>query len=707
MFYWDAAPRILPNIAGGILSWAIFTLAWKARRQPRFGHILAILAAAGVWNLATAFSHLVPDVEPALWLVKLNYVSGVVATLSNLWLTCEQAGLTPWLSWRRRFALSFLPSVALLITFLGPEVPWIIARAHMEFRSEMYRLNVEQGPLYLLLVMSMMALSTVSLLTQLGQLVRSRRLQFRQNLILTAAILLPWTFYGIDQQRLIDYPIEWAPIGVTLSGAAYFLTFRYFSAFAILPVARDAAMEAMAEAAVITDRSGLVMDWNPAAQRLLGADAQWLGQPLAVLLAALPPQDHVLSQQRRPFHKFSEPLGDLWLFRDVTIEEQTRRALEEAKQNAESTARAKSDFLANMSHEIRTPLNGVIGLTELLRDTPLDASQRQYVALLQQSARSLTTLVNDILDWSKIEAGQMRLETVAFDPAALLQETVALFAPAALEQELALEVDVGEGLPRYVLGDPLRLKQILSNLLSNAIKFTPAGTVTARLRRLSGDDLEFVIADTGIGFDEATHARIFERFEQADTSTTRRFGGTGLGLAISRKLAHLMEGEITATSRPMAGSEFRVRLPLPAAAPAPEAAVESPAGLKLGARVLVAEDHPVNQLLATRLLERLGCQVRLASDGEEALAEFAPGRFDLILLDCHMPGRDGYAVAQEIRRREPSGHRVPILAVTASVLAEDRQRCQESGMDDFLPKPIDPAELTRLVTRWAPPVATR
>jgi PAS domain S-box-containing protein len=412
--------------------------------------------------------------------------------------------------------------------------------------------------------------------------------------------------------------------------------------------------------------------------------------------------------------------GYLSVATDVTERREARETLQAAKEAAERANRAKSEFLATMSHEIRTPMNGVLGFANLLRDTKLDDEQRDFVRTIEDSGQNLLAIINDILDFSKIEAGAMTLEDIPFDLSGALEEVVGLMAGRAEEKHLDLGLSIMPNVPRRIVGDPGRIKQILVNLIGNAIKFTISGYVHVEVTALSKDDnyeLQISVRDTGIGISQAAQAVLFQKFTQADASTTRRYGGTGLGLAICRQLVDLMAGKIGIISTPGAGSTFWFAIPVEVAAAtdfnaAPkEIAAAPPAHSAIGAptafsmmRVLVVEDNSVNQKVAVRLLERLGCRVDVAGNGAEAVQMATRLPYGLVFMDCHMPEMDGFEATLEIRRHENErGLRaMPIVALTASVLQEDRDRCQSAGMDDIIGKPVQPAELAQLLRRFAP-----
>ncbi len=413
--------------------------------------------------------------------------------------------------------------------------------------------------------------------------------------------------------------------------------------------------------------------------------------------------------------------GYLSVATDVTERREARETLQAAKEAAERANRAKSEFLATMSHEIRTPMNGVLGFANLLRDTKLDDEQRDFVRTIENSGQNLLAIINDILDFSKIEAGAMTLENIPFDLSNAVEEVIGLMAGRAEEKCLELGLTIGPNVPARIVGDPGRLKQILVNLIGNAIKFTTLGHVHVEVTALGKDEkceLRINVSDTGIGIPQSAQAVLFQKFTQADASTTRRYGGTGLGLAICRQLIDLMGGRIGIDSTPGAGSTFWFTLPVvvsaaaefdaaqipkPAAPPPAQAALETSAETNL-IRVLVVEDNSVNQKVAVRLLERLGCRVDVAGNGAEAVQMATRLPYRLVFMDCHMPEMDGFEATLEIRRHENERglKAMPIVALTASVLQEDRDRCQSAGMDGIIGKPVQPAELAQLLQRFAP-----
>jgi signal transduction histidine kinase/ligand-binding sensor domain-containing protein/ActR/RegA family two-component response regulator len=395
---------------------------------------------------------------------------------------------------------------------------------------------------------------------------------------------------------------------------------------------------------------------------------------------------------------------------EIAERRQVQEELARAMARAEAANQAKGTFLANMSHEIRTPMNGILGMTELLLDTPMSADQRDQLDMVRGSAQSLLTVINDVLDFSKIDAGRLELESLAFGLRDLIDDTMRSFDVLASDRGLDLTWAVDESVPDTVIGDPGRIRQVLNNLLGNAIKFTEIGSVALRVSDLARHPhevtLRLSVRDTGIGIPADKLTEVFEPFTQADESTTRRYGGTGLGLTITARLVRLMGGEIFVESLAGKGStfSFTVRLGLvlapsaqevaPIAVPPPPSTVVAPEPL----RVLVAEDNLVNQRLIGRLLQKWGHEVTIVSTGELAVEAVGRQQYDLVLMDVQMPGMDGFEATRIIRSQEtPSGRHLPIVAITAHAMKGDRERCLAAGMDGYLSKPIESTQLRRVL----------
>ena len=384
------------------------------------------------------------------------------------------------------------------------------------------------------------------------------------------------------------------------------------------------------------------------------------------------------------------------VIRNIDKEKRSEMALARAKENAEAANRAKSEFLANMSHEIRTPLNGVMGVASALSRTELSASQREMVGLIEGSAKTLESLLSDVLDLARIESGRLVLANEPFDLARCLADVGALFHPIAEAKNLDLIVEPTPEIEGAFLGDAARVRQILTNLVANAVKFTPRGEVrlgASALRTPDGLEARLFVRDTGIGFDDETKARLFDRFEQADGSITRRYGGTGLGLAISRSLAEQMGGALEADGMPGKGATFTLSLPLTRAARADAPVIEAapaPTSEPLRVRVLLAEDHPTNRRVVELILQAAGVDLTCVVNGQEAVEAWRCGDFDLVLMDMQMPVMDGLTAIRHIRQQEQAQGRAPapIYALTANAMPEHAAASRAAGADGHLTKPI-------------------
>ncbi|GEM_PF-1105099 len=504
------------------------------------------------------------------------------------------------------------------------------------------------------------------------------------------------------------------------------------------------------DAVIRVDLEGLIIYASPSTEQVLGLEPErMLGKRIGIAVAPEHQAEmfefhHLLSSGELErgvityrTHRMDDPSRELWIeahcglvrdpvlsvpreiiasLRDVTRRKHLELELEAARERAEAAVQAKSSFLANMSHEIRTPMNGVLGFADLLLASELPPEQRRHAQLIVDSSRAMMRLLNDILDLSKIEAGQMQVNAERIDLRHALKGCLKLIEPAAAKKGLALDFDVDPALPRFVMADGLRLRQIALNLLGNAVKFTGEGKITLSARAATGDAgssrIDIAVTDTGIGIPPDRHAAIFEQFVQAEQSTARRYGGTGLGLAISSRLAALMGGELGLRSAEGRGSIFTLCLPLVAAedGDGDEATSRAPDRAIRPLQVLVAEDHDVNQLLMQEMLGRLGHRVTIVADGAHALeaataADLQGHPFDLVLMDMQMPVLDGISAARAIRGAGIPARKLPILALTANAYADDVAACLEAGMQAHLAKPIQLNELADAIERWAAPAS--
>lgn len=437
-----------------------------------------------------------------------------------------------------------------------------------------------------------------------------------------------------------------------------------------------------------------------------------------------------LAELEQGFNDMAGELQSAYTNMQERIEERTRdlarlkEEAERAKASAELANQAKSQFLAHVSHEIRTPLNGLIGFLGLMGKTRIDNVQQDYLKICEISSQTLLAIINDILDLSKIEAGKLSIECLAFDLGYLIEQCILFYTPSAQSKGLRLIMEIDRDMPAKLMGDPPRIRQILANLLGNAIKFTDSGTITVTVKHLDGSDgsayVEICVADTGIGMTDEQQGQLFQPFSQGDASITRRYGGTGLGLAISQRLVEMMNGTIEIESAAGKGSRFTISLCLKEAggdtallSSGPIESVErenstvqvekqAPAALPAQIRILVADDNEINRKLNTILLHQWGIAVDEAADGVAAVEACGRQYYDLILMDVHMPAMDGVEATRRIRMLQKGGNPTPVVALTANALSGDRERYLAAGMDDYLEKPLTEEALRKTIEKWVP-----
>jgi PAS domain S-box-containing protein len=508
-----------------------------------------------------------------------------------------------------------------------------------------------------------------------------------------------------------------------------------------------AILDSALDAIVGMDSQGFVNEWNPRAESMFGwKKAEVLGKRMSEV---------IMPEKYRPMHEagvkhfvesgvstilnrnielvalkkdgsvfpielsisatgsnhdynFTAFIGDITQ-RKIAEEKmkQMNLELEDAALEARQASELKSFFLANMSHEIRTPINGVIGMAGLALDTELTTKQREYLEIIRLSADNLLTIINDILDLSKIESGKMELEKIDFEVASLIRDIHRSMIYSTEKKSLQLDLDLSEDVTTNVNGDPGRLRQIFLNLIANAVKFTEQGKVTIRGRKTgeneNGMTFRFEVQDSGIGISKDQQVRLFQPFSQADHSTSRKFGGTGLGLSICRRLVSLMKGEIGVTSENGEGSTFWFTVVLPKSKVAVITHLEKNETLvdnrTLG-HILVVEDNPVNQKVALGMLQKLGHRVEVVGNGKEALEALARVPYHLILMDCHMPEMDGFEATQQIRAGKVGRAKIPVIAMTANALSGDREKCIAAGMSDYISKPVSIGALDKMIQKW-------
>jgi signal transduction histidine kinase/DNA-binding NarL/FixJ family response regulator/HPt (histidine-containing phosphotransfer) domain-containing protein len=755
---------LLGSVASLILSAQAWTGSKKAIARPFAFFQMAVF----IWCFFSYLRFRVPVPMDQLLYYRLEYLGIGLLPVAGLAFARALEGKP--LRNGTLLALAVIPTLTVVFTWAAPGLPLFWKAARLDGRF----LEVEYGPwfwinaAYSYAVVSLMLLALIRKRQASSSITRGWMTYMIVLLVLPLAVnvlhlgglasepqsfLARW-FASLPAEAMQGPgaaappfgspavpPFDPTPIAFAVSSFFIAWSLRRFNMLDLVPFAKDVVFDAIKEPVVTVDSEGRIIGANREANSGFGPEAVAEGRALSALCPPVAPllssggtaewqhggrsYSVVMHQMPGPRRKWS---GAIAIFYDVTEGAAALRALEQARKDAVEANSAKGSFLAAMSHEIRTPLNAVIGLTELSLRGPLPAEQRDNLETVLGAAHSLLDLINDILDLSKIEAGRMSLERVDFDLPERLRSVLRTFKAIAESKGLALELDIGEGLPRAVRGDPLRLGQIVTNLVGNALKFTERGEVRVSLSALPpgsrprcGADaglpdprslgIRVTVKDSGIGIVPEKQALIFESFSQADSTVSRRYGGTGLGLAISRQLAGLLGGEISVESKPGQGSSFSFTAFFEPGDPSRMTRVERPMVVLPAAghaklSILVVEDNPVNAKVVLRWLAQEGHRASYAASGAEALELLSREAFDLLLLDVEMPDMSGIEVTRRIRSGRaagPSGSAVPIVAMTAHWGPEAREACSRAGMDDYVAKPVDFIELAAALSKVVRP----
>lgn len=564
-----------------------------------------------------------------------------------------------------------------------------------------------------------------------GRLIGLPKILRNQSIIILIAILIPLvmnTLYTFNINPV--YPMDPTIFSFTITGILCFLGMFRFKLFELIPAARNAVIEGMNEILIVLDNRNHIIDMNSAAKEVFEIkEKDFIGKPAAHVLGEWAPcfakyelmleaEEKIsinIKHGTKHFDFRITPLfddknrltGRFYILYDITVLEDAIVNLEESRKAAEDANKAKSQFLATMSHEIRTPLNGIIGVTELLNSSSHTEEEKGYLQTVQSCAGSLLGIINDVLDFSKIEAGKMELEEDDINIGNLINTVTGAFLHLAKDKDIALVWGTDDSIPQNLMGDSLRIRQILTNLIGNAFKFTEKGKIEIRAEQLEMENqkavVRFSVADSGIGVPEDKIDNLFKSFQQVDGSTTRKYGGTGLGLAIVKELVSIMGGYVHVESKFGEGSIFSFTIPFKISGnkmPAAESDMEIDFGNR-SITVLLAEDNKVNQMLIAKSFEKKKIKVDIAGNGKEALYMMDQKSYDLILMDIQMPVMDGYEATRAIREKEAdTKNHIPIIALTANATEADRDICIRTGMDDYLTKPIKSKKLYECIYKY-------
>ncbi|MDP4090240.1 MAG: histidine kinase N-terminal 7TM domain-containing protein [Bacillota bacterium] len=697
-------------------------LFWKRRSTTGAPAISLVMLAAVEWSTCQLLSGLSSSLEMKIFFDNLTF-PGVTAIPVLLFIFCIQYTRRDKLLKAMHYSLlSIIPILTLIAVFTSRWHRFFAVNARTEPLADtgISLLVYDYGGWFWIHSGYSFILILLGVIILLQRLVNLSGVYRKQALMILAAILIPLIgsllyLLGLGPARDLDT----TTFSFTFSGILLFIGMFKYKMLDLVPIAYEAVISAMEDAVIVLDTQNRIIDLNNSAEAVFSETRNNLiGQPLSLLFRE---EDSLCSDIisslkasgkfelhkggiKRCYNMKISPIldknkaaiGRFLLLNDITELEKAMEELRTAKTAAENASKAKSEFLATMSHEIRTPINGIIGMAELLEDAALSTQERENLSTLQYSADSLLNIINEILDYSKIEAGKMQVESVNFNLRELIYNMAKTFSYNKKLGAIRFTYQIEEAVPEVISGDFVKLRQILVNLLSNAFKFTEEGRIEVSVGLINNSDTEaflgFTVSDTGIGIPEDKISGLFESFHQLDSSTTRKYGGTGLGLSIVKKLLVLMGGSIRVESKVDAGSSFTFRLPLIPVADTTSAEIVKAAytcSFDKNLRILVAEDSKVNQLVLLQFLKKKPWKTDVAQNGREALERYLKGSYDIILMDIQMPELDGYEVAKAIRVLEAStGRHIPIVALTANATEADRNMCLLSGMDDFLSKPI-------------------
>ena len=737
----------LPFLFAAAIALCLVVVGLSFRNRVSFNFAM-IMTGQTLWALGSGLELLMVD-EASKHLCLVLMVAGTsIVPPALLLMTLEFVGLGRFITRRLLVVLPIEPVLAVIFVSSNPihNLWW------STFRVGVVGTNVvaivDHGPLFWIHLLCCNLYMVLSTFLLARAVVFLKDVYRKQAMILLAALGIPWV---VNFLQLAGWTpraeyLDATALSFTLTGALMLPAVTRFQMLSLVPVARHAVIQGLADAVIVVDPNGRIVDINPTGEAFLGRAASWaIGQEAKEAfrewtgLVELLEDDNdstveLLKSDQHQVSRFYEAhvttlkrrgrgIGRVLQLHDATVWHDSQSELfaayrqkEQAEQAATAASAAKSDFLANMSHEVRTPLNAILGYTDLLLDGGLSLDEfREFTEAIKRSGAHLLGIFNDILDLSKIEVGQLDLQPVSYSPRRIVHEVVSSLEIRAKEKGLRLEATASGSLPAYVLIDPVRVRQVLLNIVGNAIKFTAPGLgvrVSLSIEPgYEGDNaifpLVFEVVDQGIGIRADQLDSLFEPFEQADSSTSRTYGGTGLGLSISRRLSDLMGGRITVESELGKGSTFRFHLPAPSAddhgtnSHAEEFPV-SPGGkvpVVLRGKILLVEDNADNRRILLPRLKRAGLEVDIAQDGSIAIEKALTTSYEVILMDMQMPRIDGYTATSILRR---SGLTQPIIALTAHAMREDRERCLQVGCTDYLTKPIDANSLLECLSRHLP-----
>jgi signal transduction histidine kinase/CheY-like chemotaxis protein len=721
-------PSVVMLISGAILLLIVFLTA-KGKNDTNAFNLKRMMAAASFWSVTNGIELASNDIALKILLSKISYIG--ICSVMPLWLMFVLGYVKKENLMKNavKYLVHGIPAVTLVLVFTN-EIHHLAWPTLIPYNADGgIRLIYGHGiavyvyAAYCAVIMFWGTIMLINFLLDVPALIR------RQVWLVLIASVSPWAANVIYLLGYSPIPaVDLTPIGFIITGFLFQFAIMRFQMLDLIPVARHTLFGELIDGVLILDNKNRIADMNSAAADILKfSEDKMVGKPLNEILpvlSAIMPDISDNEKIRSENFELDERIidaristlmdkdllrGNLVVLRDVTDIKRAQTELLKAKDEAEAANIAKSRFLANVSHEIRTPMNGIVGFLELLEATGLNSRQSEYLNDVKSAAEALLFLINDILDYSRAEADKLVLESIPFNLHKLVEESVSLFTPSAHKKGTELIRNISVDVPGQVVGDPVRLRQVLNNIIGNAVKFTENGQVSITVSSLeenSGFDLvRFEIKDTGIGMTQETVKKLFQAFTQADASTTRKYGGTGLGLAISKKILDMLDGKIEVESDPGMGTCFNITLRFKKAefCDVQQSADRDPAENNPrrinNARILLVEDIAANRKLATILLQKMGCSVEFAENGQQATEMCHKTEYDLLLMDCQMPLMDGYQASKAIRSGGGKNSTTPIIAITANTHESDREKSLEAGMNDYIEKPISRKKLEQCIGR--------
>ncbi len=702
------------------------------KRHNETARSMAVLFIMVVlWSLSDLISALCEDTTMKLFWDKFAYIG--VSLIPVLWVTFSIRYTNPgkYINNKKIVLLYIFPVITIIIVFTNS--------LHHLFQTKMKYIKVgvfnitdpDYGIWFFIHTFYSYALFVIGAVLLIRNLIRQPAIYRKQSIIMGLGALVPFIGNLIYTFNILPTIVDQSVFSFIITGIMFFWAMYKYKLFDLVPAAREKVIESMDEIIVVLDSKDRIIDINSAGKKTLCKNSEnIIGEQFLTTVGDFSTvfEKHMYSVRtnkkisleveghKKYFNFKIHPLfdsksnvnGKFIIMHDISSLDESMKKLNEARKAAEEANKSKSAFLASMSHEIRTPLNGIIGMAHLLETANLNSEEYEYLKSIKYSANSLLEIINDILDFSKIEAQKMELEKTVFNLKDLMSTIMNSFLYMKEEKDISLLLDIDWDVPDTVLGDPVRLRQILINLIGNAFKFTSEGSVKTSLKKMKETkdivELNFSVSDTGIGIPKNKIGNLFESFKQLDSATTRKYGGTGLGLTIVKNLVHLMGGQIQVESEPDKGSTFSFTIPLYKTSRTAASLLEEDSEIQekiIDMSILVAEDNKVNQLFLMKLLERKHCTVDLVDNGLKVLEKLKTHSYDLILMDIQMPEMDGYRATLLIRREEENtGKHIPIVALTANATEEDRKKCFECGMDDYLTKPVKSEKLFSCLLKY-------